>query len=122
MRILLLLVAVIVWSSLYNLHVAKCDVGARCLWGYEAAEGDHGRDAECDGGEEAEDILQPHERGVHNCERIEASVASGTSAQSSFYLDGVMRCASWSYGVIGGPNTYLELEARRSGFSPTEMR
>jgi hypothetical protein len=65
--VLLLLVAVVVRPALNYLNIAQLYVCARCLWGYEAAERDYGCDSEGYGCEEAEDILQPHEGGVHDC-------------------------------------------------------
>lgn len=63
--VLLLLVAVVVRPPLDYLHVAQLDVGGGSLGGDEAAERNHGRDGEGDGGEEAEDILQSHQCRVH---------------------------------------------------------
>lgn len=68
MGVFFLLVAVVVRSALDDLHVAQLDVCAGCLWGYEAAKCNDRGHAECYRGEEAEDVLQPHERGVHVCE------------------------------------------------------
>jgi hypothetical protein len=65
MRILLLLVAVVVRPPLDDLHAAHLDVRRGALGRYEAAERDDGGDGERDGREEAEDVLQPHQRGVH---------------------------------------------------------
>jgi hypothetical protein len=65
MRILLLLVAVVVRPPLDDLHAAHLDVRRGALGRYEAAERDDGGDGERDGCEEAEDVLQPHQRGVH---------------------------------------------------------
>lgn len=60
-----LLVAVVVRSPFDDLHVAQIYAGAGGLRGYEAAERDYCGYGEGDGGEEAEDILQSHECGVH---------------------------------------------------------
>lgn len=65
MRILLLLVAIVVRPALHDLYIAQLYSCARGLWGYEAAERDYRRDGEGDGCEEAEDVLQPHECGMH---------------------------------------------------------
>jgi hypothetical protein len=65
MRILLLLVAIVVRPPLDDLHAAHLDVRRGALGRYEAAERDDGGDGERDGREEAEDVLQPHQRGVH---------------------------------------------------------
>lgn len=63
--VLLLLVAVVVWSALDDLHVAQLDVCAGRLGRYEAAERNHCGNGEGDGGEEAEDILQAHQCRMH---------------------------------------------------------
>ena len=65
MRILLLLVAVVVRPPLDDLHAAHLDIGRGALGRYEAAQRDDGGDGERDRREEAEDVLQPHQRGVH---------------------------------------------------------
>ena len=65
MRILLLLVAVVVRSSLDDLHVAQLYRGVRVLRGNEAAERDYRSDGEGDGCEETKDILQSHQCRMH---------------------------------------------------------
>ena len=65
MRILLLLVAVVMRPPLDDLHAAHLDIRGWALGRHEAAERDDGGDGERDRREEAEDVLQPHQRGVH---------------------------------------------------------
>jgi hypothetical protein len=69
-RVLLLLVAVVVGSAFYDLHIAQLYRGSRALGGDEAAECDYRSDGECDGREEAEDILQSHQCRVHLVGRV----------------------------------------------------
>ena len=65
MRILLLLITVIVRPALHDLHIPQLYSRARRLGVYEGGQSDYGCDGECDRGEESEDILEAHERGVH---------------------------------------------------------
>lgn len=107
-RILLLLVAVVVRAAFYDLHVAQLDVCARCLRGDEAAERDYHGDGEGDGGEEAEDILQSHQCGVHRVGLGE--FCCGARARGRDDVDelpntyGVLSCGGprQPYGASGG--------------------
>ena len=64
-RVLLPLATVVVRPALHDLHIAQLKRGAGRLWRNKATECNDARYGKGNGGEEAEDILRPHQRGVH---------------------------------------------------------
>jgi hypothetical protein len=65
MRVLLFLVTIVMRSSSDNLYILQLDCRARRLRVYEGGQSDYGGDGEGYCGEEAEDVLEAHKRGVH---------------------------------------------------------
>jgi len=66
MRILLPLAAIVVWATPHNLYIERLYARVWRLRGDKAAQRDYRSDRKSDSGEEAKDILQPHQGGMHS--------------------------------------------------------
>jgi hypothetical protein len=102
-RVFFFLVAVVVRPPFDDLHVAQAYAGAWGLWGYEAAERNYGGYGEGDGGEEAEDILQSHECGVHVVWAVRLLL------RKEEYVDAVWDSRGNGVGLNGGNGELLVL-------------
>jgi hypothetical protein len=56
------------WEENIHLHICCLDIGARRPGHGKVGGGDNGGYHECDGREEAEDILEARKRVVHDCD------------------------------------------------------
>lgn len=85
-----------------HFHVLELEAGGGCLWAQEDADCDRCCYGECDGGEEAEDVLDAHEAGVHvgwvavtdlpsDCGGLHALQLSGGAIRCCFQINSCRR-------------------------------
>ena len=116
MRILLLLVAVIVWPPLHNLHILQCNGRARRLGMYKCRKGDYGCDGEGYRGKEAKHILDADKRRVHrDCSPLQVSGAGMVAKRRSKRGAGFWRASRHGCGNGAGAWTCLVVFSLTAG-------